>query len=439
MNKVLSTIVVLFWAVSVGMGQLGDLKKLDAYFDALERNDKFMGSVAVSKAGTLLYSRSLGYSDVEGKRKADNGSIYRIGSISKTFTTVLVMKAVETNRLQLDQSIDVFFPKIKNADLITIRHLLQHRSGIPNFTDDLGYLTWNSTPKSEADMLALLEGSGSAFRPGAQAAYSNSNFVLLSYILERVYQQKYADLLQEHIVRPLGLKNTYYGGKINPSKNECFSYKKMGDWIVETETDSSIPLGAGGIVSTPLDLIHFSDALFGGKLLSQERLQLMRTLQDGFGLGLFQIPFYEKKGYGHTGGLEGFSSIFVHFPTDSLSFALTSNGTNMNNNDIAIAVLSSVYGKPFDIPEFKQLELRSVDLDVYLGVYASSQLPLKITITKDQATLIAQATGQPSFPLEATSKDTFKFEQADVVMEFDPAEKTLLLKQGGGRFLFTKE
>jgi hypothetical protein len=188
-----------------------------------------------------------------------------------------------------------------------------------------------------------------------------------------------------------------------------------------------------------LDLIHFSDALFGGKLLSQERLQLMRTLQDGFGLGLFQIPFYEKKGYGHTGGIDGFSSIFVHFPTDSLSFALTSNGTNMNNNDIAIAVLSSVYGKPFDIPEFKQLDLRSVDLDVYLGVYASSQLPLKITITKDQATLIAQATGQPSFPLEATSKDTFKFEQADVVMEFDPAEKTLLLKQGGGRFLFTKE
>jgi CubicO group peptidase (beta-lactamase class C family) len=115
MNKVLSTIVVLFWAVSVGMGQLGDLKKLDAYFDALERNDKFMGSVAVSKAGTLLYSRSLGYSDVEGKRKADNGSIYRIGSISKTFTTVLVMKAVETNRLQLDQSIDVFFSENKKC------------------------------------------------------------------------------------------------------------------------------------------------------------------------------------------------------------------------------------------------------------------------------------------------------------------------------------
>ena len=165
----------------------------------------------------------------------------------------------------------------------------------------------------------------------------------------------------------------------------------------------------------------------------------MKTIKDNYGMGLFQLPFYNKVALGNMGGIDGFSSIFSYFSDGDVSYALLSNGTNYNINNISIAVLSAVFGKPYDIPEFKTFEVSSEDLDKYLGVYSSSQIPLKITITKDNKTLKAQATGQPAFALEATEKDKFKFDQAGVVMEFNSTKNTLILNQGGGQNNFTKE
>lgn len=422
-----------------GLAQSFDKTKLDHYFDALETNNKFMGSVAVSKDGVIIYSRSVGFSDIENQVKANENSIYRIGSISKTFTSVLVMKALEEKKLNLDQTIETYFPTIKNAEKITIKHLLTHRSGIHNFTNDNDYLTWNTQPRTEMEMVEIIAKAGSDFEPGTKAEYSNSNFVLLSYILEKTFHQSYAGLLQKYIIQPVGLKNTRFGGKINPEKGECKSYSFLGKWNVEPETDMSVPIGAGGIVSTPVDLVKFSDALFGGKLVKPETLEMMKTVEDNFGMGLIKIPFYDKMAYGHTGGIDGFSSVFTWFSDGNISYALTSNGTNFNNNNISIAVLSAVYDKSYDIPVFSTYNISTEELDKYLGEYTSKEIPLIITVTKVNTTLIAQATGQSAFPLEATEKDIFKFEQAGVVLEFNPAEKTMLLKQGGGQFLYTKE
>ena len=288
-------------------------------------------------------------------------------------------------------------------------------------------------------MLEIIAKGGSDFNPDSKAEYSNSNFVLLTYILEKTYGNSYSDLLQEYIAKPIGLSNTYVFGKINPNNNESKSYRFAGTWKVEPETDFSVPLGAGAIISTPTDLTKFSDALFGGKLLTSESLEIMKTTKDGYGIGLFQIPFYRSVGYGHTGGIDGFSSVYSHFPNDNISYALVSNGTNMSNNDISIAVLSAVYDKPYEIPVFRRYNLNSEDLDKYLGVYSSKQIALKITITKDGNTLIAQGTGQPAFPLEATDKDKFKFDQAGAKFEFIPTDKKMILFQGGGRIEFTKE
>jgi CubicO group peptidase (beta-lactamase class C family) len=413
--------------------------RLDSFFNVLELNNKFMGSVALSKDGKIIYTKSIGFADIEGKTVANENSKYRIGSISKTFTSVLVLKATEEKKIDLNQTIDKYFPGIKNADKITVKHLLNHRSGIHSFTDDKDYLTWNTQAKTEEEMVAIITKAGSDFKPDSKSAYSNSNFVLLTYILEKSYKKTYAELLEKYIAQPVGLKNTCLGGKINPAKNECKSYQYLGTWNSEPETDISIPLGAGGIVSTPSDLVKFSDALFAGKLLKPESLELMKTIKDQYGMGLFQIPFYDKKGYGHTGGIDGFSSDFSHFSDGNISYAMTCNGTNFNNNDISIAVLSAVYNKPYDIPEFSTIEISSEDLDKYLGTYSSTQIPLKITITKNNKTLIAQATGQSAFSLEATATDKFKFDQAGVVLEFNPVEKTMILKQGGGEFSFTKD
>lgn len=317
--------------------------------------------------------------------------------------------------------------------------MLSHRSGIHNFTNDSDYLTWNTQPKTEKEMVEIIEKGGSDFEPDIKAEYSNSNFVLLTYILEKTFIKSYSELLQEHIVKPIDLTDTYVFGKINTSNNECKSYKFVGSWKEEPETDFTIPLGAGAITSTPSDLTKFANALFGGQLLTTESLEIMKTVQEGYGNGLFQFPFYNSVGFGHTGGIDGFNSVYSHFPDGNISYALTSNGTNININDISITVLSAVYDKPYEIPVFSTYKLTLEDLDKYLGVYTSNQIPLKITITKDGNNLIAQGTGQPAFPLEAIDEDKFKFDQAGAKFEFNPTEKTMILFQGGGQIKFTKE
>lgn len=431
--------LIMGLGIQKGFSQTFDRAKLNNYFDTLEANNKFMGSVAISQNGTIIYTKQIGYSDIDNKIKPNDNTKYRIGSISKTFTTVLVFKAIDEGRLKLTDKIDTYFPTIKNANKITINDLLYHRSGIHNFTANEDYLRWNTEKKSENEMIEIISKGGSDFEPDTKAEYSNSNFVLLSYILQNIYKKKYAELLNEQIIKPIGLKNTYFGKKTNIKDNECYSYSFKGKWIKEAETYMSIPMGAGAIVSTPSDLTKFADALFSGKLVSPKDLELMETLKDNYGMGLFKIPFYDKFGYGHNGGIDGFTSVMYHFADDNVSIAMTSNGTNFDNNQISIAMLSAVYNKSYEIPNFKTFEVTSADLDKYLGVYSSKQIPLKITITKQDKTLIAQATGQPASALEATEKDKFKFDQAGAVFEFNPTDKSMVLKQGGGIFTFSKE
>tara|TARA_B100001996_G_scaffold381647_1_gene371520 strand:- start:2089 stop:3417 length:1329 start_codon:yes stop_codon:yes gene_type:complete len=430
-------ILLLLIFCQIGFAQTFDKTKLDNYFNALEDNNKFMGSVAVSKDGEIIYLKSIGYADIDNSLKATRETKYRIGSISKSFTAVLVLKAVENKKLELNQKIDKWFPAIKDSDKITVKQLLNHRSGIHNFTNDSSYLTWNTESKSEKEMVEIIKRGGNDFVPDSKTEYSNSNYVLLTYILEKTFMKSYSELLQEYIINPINLKNTYVFGKINTINNESKSYKFIGSWKEESETDYTIPLGAGAITSTTSDLTKFADALFSEELLTAESLEIMTALQEGYGYGLFQIPFYNSVGFGHTGGIDGFSSVYSHFPEDNISYALTSNGTNINNNDISIAVLSAIYDKPYEIPEFTSYIPE--ELDKYLGVYSSNQIPLKITITKDVNTLIAQGTGQPAFPLEATNKDVFKFDQVGAKFEFDPTKNTMILFQGGMQIEFTKE
>jgi len=421
------------------LAQPMDKAKLDAYFDALASNDKFMGSVAVFQEGKLLYKRSIGFADLAKGLKTNDQTEFRIGSITKTFTAVMVFKAIEAGKLQPEQTIDKWFPQIPNAGKITIDMLLHHRSGIANFTDLDAYQIWQTSAKTEAQLIDTIAQAGSNFEPDSHAAYSNSNFVLLGYILEKIYKTSYAKLLHNEIIDPLGLQHTHYGGKIDISKNQANSYDYPGHWELHTETDMSIPGGAGAIISTPTDLDAFITALFDGKLVNASSLESMKTIQDHLGRGLVLLPFGTRRAYGHSGGIDGFSSMLGYFPEDKVAFAMTVNGKNYNTNDVAIAVLSSVFNKPYSIPEFSSYNASAEDLQSYTGIYSSAQVPLKITVTVDNNILMAQATGQSAFPLDATAPHKFQFIQAGIEMEFDPAAKTMLLKQGGATFNFHKD
>ncbi len=157
-------------------------------------------------------------------------------------------------------------------------------------------------------------------------------------------------------------------------------------------------------------------------------------------MGVFQVPFGDKKSFGHTGGIDGFQSNAFLFPTERVSIAYISNGVTMPVNDILIGVLSIYFGKSYDLPVFTDaLHLKSEELDKYLGIYSSLSFPLKITITKEKNVLIAQATGQPSFSLEAYEEHKFKFDQALLKLEFIPSESKMILRQGGSEFILERE
>ncbi|WP_035663568.1 serine hydrolase domain-containing protein [Flavobacterium sp. ACAM 123] len=437
MKKILVFLVVLVTVPT--FSQNFNKAKIDSLFQVLETKDKYMGSVAVSENGKIIYTNAIGKEDVESNKKATVSTKYRIGSISKMFTSVLVFKAIEEKKLSLNQTIESYFPTIENASKITISNLLNHRSGIYNFTSADEYASYSAVPKTAKEMVGIIAKGKSVLEPNSKGEYSNSNYVLLSYILEEVYKQSYAALVQTKIAKPLGLKNTYFGGKISTANNESNSYSYTEKWNKETETDTSIPMGAGGMVSTPTDLTQFIDALFAGKLIAAASLEQMKTIQDKYGMGIFQVPFYDKIGYGHTGGIDGFRSALSYFPESKLSVAITSNGMNYGNNDIVIAILSSYYNRKFEIPTFNTLDLKTEDLDTYLGVYASATFPLAITVTKDNTKLMAQATGQGAFPLEAIKNDTFEFKAAGITLEFNPTANQMTIIQGGTKNVLIKK
>ncbi len=437
MNKIVTLSAV--FAFSAVFAQSFNTQKMNSFMQALDQNRKFMGTVAVVENGRTVYSNAFGYADVENKIKNTPDTKFRIGSISKTFTAALVMKAVEENKLKLDDKLSKFYPQIKNADKITLEHLLNHRSGIKDVTASPTYGLWYRQPISHQEMVEKIAKAGSDFDPATKMSYSNSNYILLSYILETAYGKSYAKLLEEKITKPLGLNNTYVGKAIDPANREAYSYVFTGNFLKDAETDMSVPSGAGAVVSTTGDLLNFANALFSGKVVSAAALGKMMKLSDDYGYGLFSVPFDDLTGFGHTGGIDGFRSAMFYFPDNKTTYVMLSNGSAFDNNRIAIAALSAATGKDFDIPTFKSVAVKTDDLNKLTGTYSSTQIPLKIDVRTKEGKLFAQATGQGEFPLEAQSATVFTFESAGIELQFDVAKNEMILLQSGMKIPFTKD
>lgn len=413
--------------------------KLDEYFQTLCDNNKFMGNVSIFHDSVEIYSISVGYADIETQIKNTEFSKNCVGSISKTFTAVMIFQAIDEGKLSLNETLNKYFPIVKNAERITIGHLLGHRSGIHSFTEDREFMQW--TAKTREQMVEIIMAGGSDFEPDTSADYSNSGYVLLSYILEDIYGKSYADILRDNITRPLSLKNTYFGkNTIDINDNECNSYLYSDRWQVQTVTDPSITLGAGCIISTSKDLNEFADALFNGKLISTKSLSTMQNIREDFGgMGLFPAPYFSKQGYGHRGGIDGFNSMFIYMPKDKISYAITSNGLNYNFTEIHATVLNCIYGQQFDIPDFEKVNLKSKKIENYIGNYINNSLPIEVTVSRNSTSLLAQVTGQHVLPLEAMSEHVFRFTENDITIIFNSVNKTMILIKEDDIFYFEKK
>ena len=347
-------ILAVFTAVSA---QTPDKAKLDRFFDRLAEKNQAMVSLTIAKDGKVLYTRAIGYSQINGseRKPATTATRYRVGSITKTFTAAMIFQFVEEGKLKLSDTLDKFFPQIPNAGKITIAHILAHRSGIHDFIKEPDFRSWSMNPRTKDETLAFIAKGTPDFEPGEKRSYSNAGYVLLGYVVEKLAGKPYQGALKERITGKLGLTDTYRGtGKTDVSKKESFSYSYAGDWKQHEEMDLSVGGGAAAIVSTPSDLVKFIQALFDGKLISQENVNQMKSGQPGiYGMGMSEQKLGGKTIYGNSGGMDGFSSTVLYLPEEKLAIAYTANAKVYSIGKIFSGIFDIYFNKPFEIPTFE--------------------------------------------------------------------------------------
>ncbi|WP_396152766.1 serine hydrolase domain-containing protein [Flavobacterium sp.] len=437
MKKSLS-ILFLFLSLSTFAQEIR-FARIDSLLNYLYENDKFMGSLCIRQGDEVVFKQAYGFYEATKGLRANGATKYKIGSISKTFTATMIMQLVEEKKIVLTTKLNRFFPKIDQSDKITIEHLLYQRTGIKDYANADATLTdVLGKPNTKELILKKIENYSSMFEPDSQHEYSNSNYFILGLIIEKSTKKSFAENLKIRISDKLELKNTYYTNeKTDVTKRESYSYIFNGEyWDKIDEWNNDIAFSSGGIISTPEDLTKFIRSLFKGNLVTPASLELMKTLKDTYGMALIRFPFGERKFYGHNGKIEGFGSTMGYYEKDDLSISLIVNGENYSQNDIMIGILSIYYKLPYPFPNFKKLDTELIKK--YSGTFASKDIPLKITVFEKEGNLLAQATGQPSFPLTFSRDDVFVFAAAGIEMEFT-SSTSFILKQGGQKFNFTKE
>lgn len=436
--KTLFYALFLFFSLVSNSQQDPRFVRIDSFLTYLTQNNKFMGTLTLREGDNVFFNKGYGFADVSKNRETSRLTKYKIGSVTKTFTAVIILQLIEEKKLTLQTKLNRFYPKIKNAEKITISDLLYQRTGIIDYINADTTMTKKVYEvNTKKEMLARIASYESLFEPGSKFEYSNSNYYLLGCIIEDVTKKAYEDNLNERIVTKINLKNTYYKpGKIETSFNESYSYIFDGTkWEEVPEWDNNMAFAAGAIIATPADLTRFMRALFNNELVSKKSLELMKTLKDSYGMALVQFPFGQRKFYGHTGGIENFRAVVGYNPEDEVGVSLIVNGDNFNRNEIMIGILSIYYKVPYPFPTFAKME--QSQLLKYVGNYSSKEIPLKIVVAEKNGELTAQATGQPSFPLTYVKDTVFVFQTAGIEITF--TENGFILKQGGAKFTYTKD
>ena len=207
---ILATLLTLAF-FTVAHAQTLDKAKLDQFFDRLAEKNKAMGSLTIAKDGNVLYTRAIGYSQINGteKKPLTAATRYRIGSITKMFTAVMLLQLVEEGKLKLTGTFDKFFPQIPNAQKITIAQILAHRSGIHDIFLDRNLRPSSKTnPLPKDELLTLIAKGKPDFEPDAKHSYSNSGYTLLGLILEKLTAKPYGEALKERITSKIGLNGS---------------------------------------------------------------------------------------------------------------------------------------------------------------------------------------------------------------------------------------
>ncbi|MCD8538849.1 MAG: beta-lactamase family protein, partial [Leadbetterella sp.] len=410
--------------------QTVDQNKIDSLLHIIESENEYIGSVSIFKHGKEIYNRSFGQKNLGNIRYTKNTK-YQIGSITKTVTAALLFKLVEKGELSLDEKLSGYFPKVPNSSKISIKNLLEHSSGLKDFSVKNDSIDWLKEKVSEQEIWQEIIRQGYDFEPGEKVDYSNSGYYILTKIIETKYGKPYKTLVQDHIAQPLGLKNFH---SIQSSDQNIFkSYSFKENWEEIKDFDFSNAIGVGDIVSTTYDLNRFLTHLFEYKILKKETVELMKPVigKEMFGRGLMLVPYYEIYSFGHGGDTYGTHSLSAYNEERDISISYSINAARKSVNRFGLRLVSLIYGA--QLPD-KEISLSPEELNQYTGIYSSPELPIKLTIKIENGKLTGQGDGQPSFPLTCYEKNHFKFDKAMVKLEFIPTENKMILMQNGHKF-----
>ncbi|MGD0296942.1 MAG: serine hydrolase [Bryobacteraceae bacterium] len=420
----------LFTSILV-LAHAQDASRMDQVVQSYVADKTFMGTVLVARGADVLVSKGYGMANLEWDVPNSPSTKFRLGSVTKQFTAASILLLEERGKLKVEDPVKKYMPDAPAAwDKITIFHLLTHTSGIPSFTGFADYAQTEPFETTPEKLVARFRDKPLEFAPGEKWNYSNSGYVLLGYLIEKISGQSYATFVQENIFTPLGMKDSGYdsNSKIIPHRASGYTPSKDGP-VNAGFIHMSIPFSAGSLYSTTEDLLRWERGLFGGKVLSAASLQKMTTpfKQDyAFGLGVHITAGH--KVIDHGGGIEGFNTHLAYYPDDQLTVVVLGN-LNGPASDIAGKLGAVALGQPVQLPsERKEITVPRKVLEKYVGTYELKPgFDLVVTLEGDQ--LAAQATGQQKFPLFAESETKFFLKVVDAQVEF--AGDHLILHQGG--------
>ncbi|HTX91235.1 MAG TPA: serine hydrolase domain-containing protein [Anaerolineales bacterium] len=331
---------------------LAEIGEIDALLGNLADQSHFTGSVLIAKQGKVLLSQGYGLADREQNIPNTSQTRFRLGSVTKQFTAMAILILEKQGKLNVKDPICKYVPDCPSTwESITIKNLLTHTSGIPDFTGFADYLSSRAAPTTPLQTIARFKDKPLDFQPGEKFSYSNSGYIVLGYIIEQVSGQTYEDFLNQSIFTPLSLRDTGYD---HNSNNLAVGYPDRYSTRPADFIDMSIPYAAGGLYSTVEDLYRWEQSLSTEKLVPKVYLDEMFAPQVAIPDSEFAYGYgwvIEKNSLGqlvdwHNGGIEGFATIIARYPDDQVTIIVLSNQQDTDPNLILQLLSAKIFGNP---------------------------------------------------------------------------------------------
>jgi CubicO group peptidase (beta-lactamase class C family) len=356
-------LTILTWSGAAGQTKI---EKIDALMKLYNEYGQFNGSVLVAEQGRVIYKKGFGAADMEWDIPNEPDTKFRLGSITKQFTSMLVLQLVNEGKLRLEGRVTDYLPDYPKStgDRITIHHLLTHSSGIPNYTNFPSFFpTMSRDPYTPQAFIRVFADSALQFEPGSKFSYCNSGYFLLGAIIEKVTGRSYEQVLTEKILEPLGMKNTGFDHHETILKKRARAYeKRSGSYQNAAYLDMSLPYAAGSLYSTVEDLYLWDQALYTDALLPAGLKELLfkHYIRDeggwyGYGWAMRRTPLGSSPDsvntIGHGGGINGFNTLITRVPPEKELVVLLNNTGGARLGAMNRAILGILHDKPYDLPK----------------------------------------------------------------------------------------